>query len=104
MVKTIKTASRGEGKTAKPDFARWKYTPFGANAPPFPRRGALLPALCLALLMRANTEWRANFPLRVEVPRSGDRGAFPTGAAWSACFPFAPKARLYDFTKRGGPL
>lgn len=39
MVKTIKTASRGEGKTAKPDFARWKYTPFGANAPPFPRRG-----------------------------------------------------------------
>lgn len=26
MVKTIKTASRGEGKTAKPDFARWKYT------------------------------------------------------------------------------
>ena len=39
MVKTIKTASRGEGKTAKPDFVRWKYTPFGANAPPFPRRG-----------------------------------------------------------------
>ena len=38
MVKTIKTASRGEGKTAKPDFARWKYTPFGA-AHHFPRRG-----------------------------------------------------------------
>ena len=41
MVKTIKTASRGEGKTAKPDFVRWKYTPFGANAPPFPRSNAI---------------------------------------------------------------
>ena len=49
MVKTIKTASRGEGKTAKPDFARWKYTPFGANAPPFPRGGTFTGAMpCVA--------------------------------------------------------
>ena len=46
MVKTIKTASRGEGKTAKPDFVRWKYTPFGANAPPFPRRGHFYRRYC----------------------------------------------------------
>ena len=37
MVKPLKPP-QGAGN-AKPDFARWKYTPFGANALPFPRRG-----------------------------------------------------------------
>ena len=36
-----------------------------------------------------------------EVPRNGDRGAFPTGAAWFACFPFAPKARFSGSIIRG---
>ena len=44
---------------------------------------------------------RVDFPLRGQVPRSGDRGAFPTGAAWFACFPYRALVRLYGFIIRG---
>ena len=37
------------------------------------------------------------FPLRGQVPRSGDRGAFPTGAAWFACFPYRAKGAVFRF-------
>ena len=43
MVKTIKTASRGEGKTAKPDFVRWKYTPFTMKTLLYCKKGAKSP-------------------------------------------------------------
>ena len=92
MVKTIKTASRGEGKTAKPDFVRWKYTPFGANAPPFPRWG------------NSSLRFPRISPSGEDAAAGGRRGAFPTRRRRGLpVFP-RPPGRLPDFIKRGAFL
>ena len=78
--------------------------------------------LCFVMLMRSKGKRRANLPLRggkrtkfvgsrkatenfvrrfpVE-RRRRQKGCISTGAAWFACFPFAPKARFYGFIIRG---
>ena len=61
--------------------------PFWHCVPPFhPQAVAQQPAGYFFLISYAEHSRAKTSPLRVEVPRSGDRGAFPTGAAWSACF------------------
>ena len=85
----IKPSKQPQGAKGKPYN---RPSPMG-NAPLLPTapppEGEVLAALCLELLMSPKAERRVDFPLRVEVPRSGDRGAFPSGAAWSACLPLA---------------
>ena len=66
-----------------------------------PPEGEILAVRCLEQLIEQDNKRRANFPLRGQVPRSGDRGAFPTGAAWFACFPYRALVRLYGFIIRG---
>ena len=91
----ITPGSRPEG--------RWKYTPFGASAPPFPRKRWHNKApwnyffICSSILSTG-----CSAPACGGSPAKRARGnAFPTGAAWFACFPLAPKARLSGFIIRG---
>ena len=90
-IKTIKTASRGEGKTAKPDFVRWKYTPFGANAPPFPRRGNFSCRLALGLMSTTKYHAAKISPPGGDVVAGDRRGAFPM---WRPCRGSPSRAKL----------
>ena len=78
--------------------ARWKCTPsaYGTS----PGGGGFLSAS-----LSANLSCSLYSAARISPSGGGAagdrRGAFPTGAARFACFPFAPLARLYGFIQTG---
>ena len=68
----------------------------------FPPKGALLPALCYGLIMGANVEWRANFPLRGRCRRQ--KGCISYRRSLVGMFSLTPQAWLSGFIKRGGHI
>jgi len=119
-------SKRSGGVAFSPFFARGKCTPSAAYGGVFHLKvkrlttfcasltllqnvfavqpeGQILAALYFVMLISPKSERRVDFPLRVEVPRSGDRGAFPSGAAWPACFPFVETLQRVSTKGKVGP-
>ena len=84
-------AATERNRTTGP-VARWKCTPFGANAPPFPRWG------------NSSLRFPRIFPSGGDAAAGGRRGAFPSRRRRGLpVFP-RPPGRLPDFIKRGAFL
>ena len=101
--KTYNRPSVGENHTAAP-LAR-------GNAPLLPPAAASSPEgqICSSLTPCANLSCslysgKKSSPSGGKVVHSTKRGAFPSGEARFACFPFAPRVRLFGFIIRGGLL
>ena len=71
--------------------ARWKCTPFGADAPPFPRRGNFSCRLALGLMSTTKYHAAKISPSGGDVAAGDRRGAFPM---WRPCRGSPSRAKL----------
>ena len=71
--------------------ARWKCTPFGADAPPFPRRGNFSCRLALGLMSTTKYHAAKISPFGGDVAAGDRRGAFPM---WRPCRGSPSRAKL----------
>ena len=81
-----------------------KCTPSAACCGTSPGGGSLLSTSLSANLSRSFYSAAKISPFGGDVASGERRGAFPSSEARLACFPIAPRARLYGFIKRGAPM